>query len=207
MKYYLFVDKVTGLLSVKEFDQSNFVFLDKEKESEHLLSDDTDSLTYSILQLFEQEPDWLYEINNKAYHTAQWHHYIKQKVLNENPNYLPIIESRFPSDCFFYHEWDTLWIMHFRIDYNIESQELTLSYGVTSEVYKIITCVSQQLNLGINKFGVKETFPMSLDGWKDILNRVKEISNNFVEMYNNIETTDPIYNVEISWDAAWWRCY
>ena len=48
MKYYLFVDKVTGLLSVKEFDHSNFVFLDKEKESEHLLSDDTDSLTYSI---------------------------------------------------------------------------------------------------------------------------------------------------------------
>ena len=71
MKYYLFVDKVTGLLSVKEFDQSNFVFLDREKESEHLLSNDTDLLTCSIFQLFEKEPDWLYEINNKAYDTRR----------------------------------------------------------------------------------------------------------------------------------------
>ena len=61
MKYYLFVDKVTGLLSVKEFDQSNFVFKDKAKELEYLPSGDTDSLTYSISQLFEKEPDWLYE--------------------------------------------------------------------------------------------------------------------------------------------------
>lgn len=79
MKYYLFVDKVTGLLIVKEFDQTNFVFKDKEKESEHLLPDNTDSQTCSISQLFEKEPDWLYEINNKAYHAAQWHHYIKKR--------------------------------------------------------------------------------------------------------------------------------
>lgn len=207
MKYYLFVDKVTGLLSVKEFDQTNFVFKDKEKESEYLLPDDTDSQTCSILQLFEKEPDWLYEINNKAYHTAQWHHYIKQMVLNENPNYLPILESLFPSDFFFYCEWDTLGIMHFRIDNNIESHKLTLSYGVTSEVYKIITCISKQLNLDISNVGIEETFPMSLDGWRDMLNRAMEISNNFVEMYNNVETIHPTYNDEISWDAAWWRCY
>ena len=207
MKYYLFVDKVTGLLSVKEFDQSNFVFLDREKESEHLLSNDTDLLTCSIFQLFEKEPDWLYEINNKAYHAAQWHHYIKQTVLNENSNYLPILESQFPSDCFFYHEWDTLGIIHFRVDNNIDSQQLTLSYGVTSEVYKIITCISKQLNLDISNVGIEETFPMSLDGWRDMLNRAMEISNNFVEMYNNVETIHPTYNDEISWDAAWWRCY
>lgn len=131
----------------------------------------------------------------------------KKTVLNENSNYLPILESQFPSDYFFYCEWDTLDIMYFRIDNNVESHKLTLSYGVTSEVYKIITCISKQLNLDISNVGIEETFPMSLDSWRDMLNRAMEISNNFVEMYNNVKTIHPTYNDEISWDATWWKCY
>ena len=208
MTYYLFVDKMTGLQSVKEFDKSNFVFKDRERELECPVTKEEDPLTYSIFQLFAKESDSIFELNNDMYHAAQWREYVKHKVLDENPNYLPILGSTFPSDCFFYHEWDTLGIMYFRIDNNIQSHTLTLTYSITSNFEKIITCIFKQFHSDVNKFAAVETFPMSLDGWKNMLYRAMENSNNLVEIYNNLKPRTPFdYNTEISWDASWWGCF